>query len=163
MEFISYTVYLTHACACTPCCFSGDFSVSLVCDSMDCSPPGFSVHGILQARIMEWVALDLPYSYLGMGDHKYLFYMSVCMLKYLLRIGYIFRKQDVCYLLEFVFLGLVLSKKDLNFTFFPLLLNMIAEFQLSSVKAIEYLISAHLRISFLLDILYCLMFETYIF
>ena len=79
---------------------------------MDCSPPGFSVHGILQARIMEWVALDLPYSYLGMGDHKYLFYMSVCMLKYLLRIGCIFRKQDVCYLLEFVFLGLVLSKKD---------------------------------------------------
>ena len=23
---------------------------------MDCSPPGFSVHGILQARILEWVA-----------------------------------------------------------------------------------------------------------
>ena len=31
---------------------------------MDCSPPGSSVHGILQARIPEWVALpssrDLP-------------------------------------------------------------------------------------------------------
>ena len=31
---------------------------------MDCSPPGFSVHGILQARILEWVAIsffrDLP-------------------------------------------------------------------------------------------------------
>ena len=31
---------------------------------MDCSPPGFSVHGILQARILEWVAMpttgDLP-------------------------------------------------------------------------------------------------------
>ena len=25
-------------------------------DPMDCSPPGFSVHGILQARILEWVA-----------------------------------------------------------------------------------------------------------
>jgi len=24
---------------------------------MDCSPIGFSVHGILQARILEWVAL----------------------------------------------------------------------------------------------------------
>ena len=23
---------------------------------MDCSPPGFSVHGLLQARILEWVA-----------------------------------------------------------------------------------------------------------
>jgi len=25
---------------------------------MDCSPPGFSVHGILQARILEWVAVS---------------------------------------------------------------------------------------------------------
>ena len=28
-------------------------------DLMDCSPPGFSVHGILQARILEWV--DVPF------------------------------------------------------------------------------------------------------
>ena len=27
-----------------------------LCDPMDCSLPGFSVHGILQARILEWVA-----------------------------------------------------------------------------------------------------------
>ena len=27
------------------------------CDPMDCSPLGFSVHGILQARILEWVAI----------------------------------------------------------------------------------------------------------
>ena len=27
-----------------------------LCDPMDCSPPGSSVHGILQARILEWVA-----------------------------------------------------------------------------------------------------------
>ena len=29
---------------------------------MDCSPPGFSVHEIFQARILEWVAFpgDLP-------------------------------------------------------------------------------------------------------
>jgi len=24
---------------------------------MDCSPPGTSIHGILQARILEWVAI----------------------------------------------------------------------------------------------------------
>ena len=28
-----------------------------VCDLMDCSLPGSSVHGILQARILEWVAM----------------------------------------------------------------------------------------------------------
>ena len=27
-----------------------------LCDLMDCSPPGSSVNGILQARILEWVA-----------------------------------------------------------------------------------------------------------
>ena len=26
-------------------------------DPMDCSPPGSSVHGILQARTLEWVAM----------------------------------------------------------------------------------------------------------
>ena len=30
------------------------------CDPMDCSLPGSSVHGILQARILEWVAV--PFS-----------------------------------------------------------------------------------------------------
>ena len=28
------------------------------CDCMDCSLPGSSVHGILQARILEWVAIS---------------------------------------------------------------------------------------------------------
>ena len=27
------------------------------CHPMDCSPPGSSVHGIFQARILEWVAM----------------------------------------------------------------------------------------------------------
>ena len=26
----------------------------ILCDPMDCSPSGSSVHGILQARILEW-------------------------------------------------------------------------------------------------------------
>ena len=33
------------------------------CDPMDCSPPGFSDHGIVQARMLEWVAIspgDIP-------------------------------------------------------------------------------------------------------
>ena len=28
------------------------------CNPMDCSPPGFSVHGISQARILGWVAVS---------------------------------------------------------------------------------------------------------
>ena len=30
-------------------------------DPMDCSPPGSSVHGILQARVLEWGAIASPY------------------------------------------------------------------------------------------------------
>ena len=30
----------------------------MVCDPIDSSPPGFSVHGIFQARILEWVAIS---------------------------------------------------------------------------------------------------------
>ena len=29
-----------------------------LCDPMDCSLPGSSVHGIPQARILEWVAIS---------------------------------------------------------------------------------------------------------
>ena len=29
-----------------------------LCDPMDCRSPGSSVHGILQARILEWVAIS---------------------------------------------------------------------------------------------------------
>ena len=29
-----------------------------LCDPMDCSPPGSSVHGIFQARTLEWVAIS---------------------------------------------------------------------------------------------------------
>ena len=28
------------------------------CDPMDCSPPGFSIHGIFQAWVLEWVAIS---------------------------------------------------------------------------------------------------------
>ena len=36
-------------CVCAKSCLT-------LCDPMDCSPPGSSVQGILQARILEWVA-----------------------------------------------------------------------------------------------------------
>ena len=39
-------------------------SCPTLCDPMDCSPPGSSVHGLFYARTLEWVAIsfsrDLP-------------------------------------------------------------------------------------------------------
>ena len=34
-------------------------SCPTLCDPMDSSPPGSPVHGILQARTLEWVAISL--------------------------------------------------------------------------------------------------------
>ena len=33
-------------------------SCPTLCDPMDCSLPGSSLHGILQARVLEWVAIS---------------------------------------------------------------------------------------------------------
>ena len=42
-------------------CFTKSLQLCVtLCNPMDCSPPGSSVHGILQARILEWVAM--PFS-----------------------------------------------------------------------------------------------------
>ena len=35
-----------------------DWTELNLCNAMDCSPPGSSVHGISQARILEWVAIS---------------------------------------------------------------------------------------------------------
>ena len=35
-------------------------SCPTLCDPMDCSSPGSSVYGILQARILEWAAIPPP-------------------------------------------------------------------------------------------------------
>ena len=38
-----------------------------LCDPVDCSLPGSSVHGIFQARIFEWVAFPSPGMFLTQG------------------------------------------------------------------------------------------------
>ena len=51
-----------HSCILSPCLFEWVSEVSqscpTLCDPMDYSLPGSSVHGILQARILEWVAIS---------------------------------------------------------------------------------------------------------
>ena len=32
-------------------------SYPTLCDPMECSPPGSSIHGIFQARVLEWDAI----------------------------------------------------------------------------------------------------------
>ena len=43
-----------------PCRAKSLQSCLTLCDPMNCSPPGSSVHGILQARILEWLPFPSP-------------------------------------------------------------------------------------------------------
>ena len=43
---------------------------------MDCSPPGFSVHGIFQARILEWVTLPSSRGSSRPQDRNHISYIS---------------------------------------------------------------------------------------
>ena len=52
---IMNTDYLINCVPATACAKSLQSCLTL-CNPMDCSPPGSSVHGIFQARIMEWGA-----------------------------------------------------------------------------------------------------------
>ena len=40
-------------------------SCPTLCDPMDCSPPGSSVHGIFQARVLEWGAIAFSVTYIN--------------------------------------------------------------------------------------------------
>ena len=47
-------------CVCVCVCVKVSQLGLTLCDPMDCSPPNSSVHGILQARILEWVIIPFP-------------------------------------------------------------------------------------------------------
>ena len=54
-------------------------SVVSLCNPLDCSPAGSSVHGISQARILEWVAIPFSrgYQQLISQDHFFFFFNPV--------------------------------------------------------------------------------------
>ena len=51
-------------------------SVPTLCNPMDCSLPGSSVHGILQAKILEWVAMPSSRESSLSRDQIQVFYVS---------------------------------------------------------------------------------------
>ena len=55
-------------------CMLSHFSHIWLCDPMDSSLPGSSVHGILQARILEWVALPSSREFSWPGIEPHLLY-----------------------------------------------------------------------------------------
>ena len=58
-HWLSQACYSCPALLCMCWCAQSLQSCLSLCNPMDCSPPGSSVYGILQARILEWVAISL--------------------------------------------------------------------------------------------------------
>jgi len=54
-----------------------------LCNPMDCSPPGPSIHGILQPRILEWVAMPSPRGSSRPRDQTCTYYVS-CISRWVL-------------------------------------------------------------------------------
>ena len=54
MKWLYYLITKTHAAAVAKLLWS----CPILCDPIDCSPPGSPVPGILQARTLEWVAIS---------------------------------------------------------------------------------------------------------
>ena len=60
-------------------------------DSMDCSLPGSSVHGILQARVLEWgaIAFSVLYKVLKITkDTNILIFINILSFQFLLRLAF---------------------------------------------------------------------------
>ena len=49
-----------------------DLPLPTLGDPTDCNPPGSSVHGIFQARILEWVVISFFQGLLTQGSNPYL-------------------------------------------------------------------------------------------
>ena len=72
-----YMCLLLHACA------KSLQSCPTLCNPIDCSLPGSSVHGILQARILEWVAMPSSRGSSQPRDRTHISYIS-CIGRWLL-------------------------------------------------------------------------------
>ena len=75
-------------------------SCPTLCDPMDSSPPGSSIHGILQARILEWVAISLSqficnvvlFSDVWQSDSVYIYiYIYTCIYIYIYQILFCYK------------------------------------------------------------------------
>ena len=70
-------LYTAHPCLWTFCSPAKSLqSCPTLCDPMGCSRPGFSAHGILQVRILEWVAIPFSRGSFWPREWTCVFYVS---------------------------------------------------------------------------------------
>ena len=67
---------ITHSVTLSLVCVKSPQSCLTLCDPMDYSPPGFSVLGILQARILKWVSMPSSRGSSRPKDWNHISYIS---------------------------------------------------------------------------------------
>ena len=68
--FFRFSLHMQHAT-----CMHAQ-SCPILCDPMDCSPPGSTVHGIFQIRILEWIAISSSRESSWTRDSSHISYVS---------------------------------------------------------------------------------------
>ena len=69
VQNIGSKLFLAGQCMCTQSCLT-------LCDPMDCSAPGSSVHGIFQAGILEWIAFSFSKGSFPPRNQTHVHYVS---------------------------------------------------------------------------------------
>ena len=58
-------------------------------DPMDCSPPGSSIHGIFQARVLEWGAI----AFSRLNELRFIKYLEECLAQQADYLGHLINKE----------------------------------------------------------------------
>ena len=76
LQMTQFSSFLWFHCICGHVCMLSCFSHIRLCNTMNCGSPGSSVHGILQGRILEWVAMSSSRASSWHRDQTCIFYVS---------------------------------------------------------------------------------------
>ena len=76
LAFIQLVMFQNFLCDRACVCAKLLQSCPTLCDPMDCSPPGSSVRGIVQVRILEWVAMPSSRGFFQPRDQTCISYIS---------------------------------------------------------------------------------------
>ena len=81
-----------------------------LCDPLDYSPPGSSIHGILQARILEWVAIPFSRGSSQPWDRTQ---VSLTAGRFFIRTKYHHKTRNICGILAFTEIVILLIRYEL--------------------------------------------------
>ena len=123
------TLYM-HVCSLAQSCMT-------LGDSIDCSPPGSSLHGISQAKILEWVALSFPRGSSQQGSNQHLSSCLYC--RWILSPLSLLASPSLCSLTNFTEVELVSGCTEPNQPLSKYLRSWISALKLFPLKSPKWL------------------------